>query len=63
MDISVGGPGLPHKLDDETYSCHLADSEGRFVFTVPSVEVTPGRNYRCNITDQIPDFIGVRAGI
>ena len=45
-----------------TYSCHLADSLGRFNITVPAMEVTPGTNYTCNITNRVPDYQGVQAG-
>ncbi len=39
------------------------DSEGRFNITVPSVEVTQGTSYTCNITNQVPLFNGVKAGM
>ena len=61
--MSVGGPGLPANLAGETYSCHLADSLGRFNITVPAMEVTPGTNYTCNITNRVPDYQGVQAGM
>ena len=63
LNVSVSGPGLPTKLDNETYSCHLADSEGRFVIIVPAVEVTTSTEYTCNITNNVPDFSGVQAGM
>ena len=60
----MGGPGLPSTLENETYSCHLEDSEGRFPpIIVSAVEVTPGTSYTCNITNQIPDYDGVQAGM
>ncbi len=59
----VGGPGLPTKIRDEVYSCFFEDSEGRFNITVPSVEVTQGTSYTCNITNQVPPFDGVKAGM
>ncbi len=59
----VGGPGLPTKIRDEVYSCFFEDSEGRFNIIVPSVEVTQGTCYTCNITNQVPLFNGVKAGM
>ncbi len=62
MNISVGGDGLPLKLEDETYSCHFEDRLGRFNITVPAMEVIPGTDYTCNIINHVPDYPGVRAG-
>ena len=59
----MSGPGLPTKLENEMYSCHLADSEGRFVITVPAVEVTTSTEYTCNIINNVPNFSGVQAGM
>ncbi len=58
----MGGPGLPTKLQNETYSCHFEDSLGRFNITVPAMEVIPGTDYTCNITNEVPDYKGVQAG-
>ena len=62
LNVSVGGPGLPIIVEDETYSCHLEDSMGRFNITVPAMEVTPRTEYSCNITNRVPDYQGVQAG-
>ena len=57
----MSGPGLPAVLGGESYSCHFEDSLGRFNITVPSVEVTPGAQYICNITKRVQQFGGVKA--
>ena len=62
VSVSVGGVGLPARLEGESYSCHFEDSRGRFNITVPAVEQTPGTNYTCNITNQVPDYAGIQAG-
>ena len=62
LTVTVGGPGLPVRFPDESYFCHLADSEGRFAVNVSAVEVTPNTEYTCNITNQVPIFDGVQAG-
>jgi len=58
----VGGPGLPTNLEDEAYLCYFEDSNRQFNITVPAVVVTSGTNYTCNITNQVPNFMGVNAG-
>ena len=58
----MSGPGLPAVLIGESYSCHFEDSLGRFNITVPSMEVTPGTQYTCNITNIVQQFDGVQAG-
>ena len=58
----MGGLGLPAILGAETYSCHLEDNLRRFNITVPAVEVIPGTDYTCDITNQVPDYQGVQAG-
>ena len=56
--------GLPSLLAGETFSCHMADNEGRFPpIIVPAVEVTPGTVFSCNITGMVPDYAGVTATI
>ena len=62
LSVSVGGPGLPAKLRNETYSCYLEESLGRFNITVPAVEVNPSTDYTCNITNRVPDYEGIQAG-
>ena len=62
LTVTVGGPGLPVVLSDESYFCHLADSEGRFTINVSAVEVTANAEYTCDITNQVPNFDGVQAG-
>ena len=62
LTVVVGGPGLPARLFDESYFCHLADSEGRFAVNVSAVEVTSNTEYTCDITNQVPSFDGVQAG-
>ena len=62
LTVMVGGPGLPVRLPDESYFCHLADSEGRFIVDVSAVEVTPNTQYTCDITNQVLSFDGVQAG-
>ena len=59
----MSGPGLPVKLPDETYSCFFEDVMGRFNISVPSVEVTAGTSYTCDITDQVPSFDEVQVGM
>ena len=58
----MSGPGLPAVLGGESYSCHFEDNLGRFNITVPSMEVTPGTQYTCNITTIVQQFGGVQAG-
>ena len=58
----MSGPGLPAVLGGESYSCHFEDSQGRFNITVASMEVTPGTQYTCNITNIAQQFGGVQAG-
>ena len=61
--VSVSPPGLPVPLRNETYSCHLADSKGRFNITVPAVEVSPRTDYNCDIRGLVPDYQGLSAGL
>lgn len=63
LSVAVGGPGLPDLLPDESYSCLFVDSEGRFNFTVPAVAISSGTNYSCNITDRVPFYSGITAGM
>ena len=64
LTVTLASPGLPFLMSGETFSCHLADSEGRFPpITVPAVEVTQGTVYNCNITGLVPDYPGVTATI
>ncbi|XP_064398643.1 plexin-A2-like isoform X2 [Halichondria panicea] len=64
LTVALTSPGLPFLLAGETFSCHLADSEGRFPpITVPAVEVTQGTVYNCSITGMVPDYHGVTATI
>jgi hypothetical protein len=59
----VSNPGLPDTLVGESYSCHFDDTFGRFEnITVPAIEVTPGTAYTCDITNQIPQYVGIKAG-
>ena len=59
----MGGPGLPVKLPDETYLCFFEEVMGRFNISVPSVEITAGTSYTCDITDQVPSFDEVQVGM
>ena len=59
----MSGPGLPDKLPDETYSCFFEEVMGRFNISVPSVEITAGTSYTCDITDQVPSFDEVQVGM
>ena len=59
----MSGPGLPVKLPDETYSCFFEEVMGRFNISVPSVEVTAGVSYTCDITDQVASFDAVQVGM
>ena len=56
------GSGLPAQLETEPYSCFWEDSMGRFNITVPAVEVTPGRAYTCDITNEDIAYDGVQSG-
>ena len=58
----MSGPRLPALQPAESYSCHLADGEGRFNTTVPAVTVNIGTSYTCNITDRVPSYSGITAG-
>ncbi len=58
----MNGPGLPAVLPGETYSCHLADNQGRYNITVPAITVEDGRNYTCNITNANFGYKGVISG-
>ena len=60
--MSVSVPGLPAKLENESYRCQFEDSQGRFTITVPAMEAIPGSEYTCNITGQDFNFEGVQAG-
>ena len=59
----VGGPGLPAKFIYENYLCHFEDSAGRFNITVQAEEIVEGTNYTCNITNLVPPYDGVQAGM
>ena len=62
LSVAVS-PGLPALLINESYSCHLADLQGRFSpILVPAVEVVAGTQYTCNITGEVPSFNGSQAG-
>ena len=63
LNVTVGGPGLPANLDNETYMCHFEDSGGRFNITVPAMEVVPLIQYTCDITNQTFMYDGVQAGM
>ena len=63
LSVPVGGPGLPVLLPGESYSCHLADREGRYNVTVPAIAVVEGSNYTCNITGSNFNYMGVASGI
>ncbi len=56
------GHELPAVLPGETYSCHLADDQGRYNITVPALTVENGRNYTCNITNANFNYEGVISG-
>ena len=58
----MSGPGLPAVLGVELFSCHFEDSLGRFNITVASMEVTPGTQYTCNITNIVQQFGEVQRG-
>ncbi len=62
LSVSVNGPCLPAVLPGETYSCHLADNQGRYNITVPAITVVDGRNYTCNITNANLSYEGVISG-
>ena len=62
LNVTVEGPGLPVRLENETYSCHFENSIGRFNITVPAVEVTPGRAYTCDIRDEDIAYDGIQFG-
>ena len=59
----MGGPGLPVLLPGESYSCHLADSEGRYNVTVPAIAVVEESNYTCSIIGSNFNYVGVTSGI
>ncbi|XP_064399093.1 plexin-A1-like isoform X2 [Halichondria panicea] len=64
LTVNLTSPGLPALLPGETFSCHVADSEGRFPpIIVPAVEVTQGTVYNCSIAEMVPDYAGVTATI
>ena len=63
LSVSVSSPGLPVTLPNEMYECHFQNEEMALSFVVPAEEVTANGNYNCNITGQIPNFNGVKAGI
>ncbi len=63
--MTLTSPGLPNPLPGENISCHLADSEGRFLpIIVSAVEVMPGTVFSCDIEGlMVPDYPGMTATI
>ena len=62
--VTLTSPGLTDPLSGESFSCHLADDEGRFPpIIVPAIEVTPGTVFSCDIQGLVPDYPGVTATI